>query len=264
MSRLTKQQASLHAQACAYLEKEVLTFQERVFVLDHWQESAHHISSVSGAFFTPQSLARDLSIEVNGRTIIDLCAGIGSLAFACYHRDPFGKSGNLKIVCVEINPEYAAVGRKVLPEASWIVADALELPGEAEAFDCAISNPPFGRRRMPGKAPRYTGSEFEYAVIDIASEIASYGVFLLPQTSCPFRFSGRRRFEATENEKYLHFHKQTGIVLEPNCGIDTTVTLEDWHHSVPITEIAVADFSELPKERFASGRLRQGELFAAA
>jgi hypothetical protein len=264
MSRLTKQQAALHTQACAYLEKDVLTFEERVFVLAHWQESAHHISSVSGAFFTPQSLARDFSIEVSGRTIIDLCAGIGSLAFACYHRDPFRRSGSPEILCVEINPEYAAVGQKVLPEARWMVADVLDLPGKAEAFDCAISNPPFGRTRMSGRAPRYTGSEFEYAVIDVASEIASYGVFLLPQTSCPFCFSGMRCFEATETEKYLHFHKQTGIVLEANCGIDTTITLEDWHHPVPKTEIAVADFSELRKERLVNGRQRQGELFAAA
>lgn len=53
-------------------------------------------------------------------------------------------------------------------------------------------------------------------------------------------------------------------MLEPNCGIDTSVTLKDWHHSVPITEIAVADFSELRKGPFGSPRQRQGELFAAA
>jgi hypothetical protein len=29
MSQLTKQQAALHAQACAYLEKDVLTLDER-------------------------------------------------------------------------------------------------------------------------------------------------------------------------------------------------------------------------------------------
>ena len=58
MSKLTKQQAALHAQACAYLEKDVLTLDERMFVLDHWQESANHINGVAGAFFTPQTLAQ--------------------------------------------------------------------------------------------------------------------------------------------------------------------------------------------------------------
>ena len=103
MARLTKQQAALHAQACAYLEKDILTFDERLFVLEHWQESANHINGVAGAFFTPQSLASDFSIEVEGRRIIDLCAGIGSLAFAYYHRDAFRRGQPaLEIVCVRI------------------------------------------------------------------------------------------------------------------------------------------------------------------
>jgi hypothetical protein len=46
MSKLTKQQAALHAQACAYLKKDVLTLDERMFVLDHWQESANHINAL--------------------------------------------------------------------------------------------------------------------------------------------------------------------------------------------------------------------------
>jgi hypothetical protein len=52
MAKLTKQQAVLHAQACAYLEKDILTFDERLFVLEHWQESASHINGIAGAFFT--------------------------------------------------------------------------------------------------------------------------------------------------------------------------------------------------------------------
>jgi hypothetical protein len=84
MSKLTKQQAAQHHEACSLLQKEVLTEDERLFVLDHWQESANHVNSVAGAFFTPTGLARDLSIEVSGLRIIDLCAGIGSLAFSVY------------------------------------------------------------------------------------------------------------------------------------------------------------------------------------
>jgi len=44
----------LHAQACAYLEKDVLALDEPRFVLDHWQESANHINRVASAFFTPR------------------------------------------------------------------------------------------------------------------------------------------------------------------------------------------------------------------
>lgn len=41
-----------------------------------------------------------------------LCAGIGALAFADCHRDPFRKPGDLEIVCVEINPDYTGGWQK--------------------------------------------------------------------------------------------------------------------------------------------------------
>src|ERR1700760_3262460 len=114
----------------------------------------------------------DLTIEVTGRRVIDLCAGIGSLAFAYYHRDAFRRGNGLEIVCVEQNFDYVAVGRKVLPEATWILANVLELPARLGKFDCASANPPFGRIKSAGTAPRYTGAEFKYSVIDVASDIA--------------------------------------------------------------------------------------------
>jgi hypothetical protein len=52
MSKLTKQQAAQHNAACVLLQKEVLNEEARLFVLDNWQESANHMNSVSGAFFT--------------------------------------------------------------------------------------------------------------------------------------------------------------------------------------------------------------------
>lgn len=88
-----------------------LTEDEKWFVLENFHEGAMHINSKAGAFFTPSGLARDFSLHVTGPRIIDLCAGIGSLAFACRDRAS-------ELVCVEINPDYARIGKKVVPEAN--------------------------------------------------------------------------------------------------------------------------------------------------
>jgi SAM-dependent methyltransferase len=264
MSKLTKQQAKLHAQACALLEKDVLTYDERLFVLEHWQEGANHNNGVAGAFFTPVSLARDFAIEVGGGKIVDLCAGIGSLAFAVYHRNAWGET-HCDVTCVEINPDYLAVGQKVLPEAKWIVGDVLSLPESLRGFDFAIANPPFGRIRQSGKAPRYDGSDFEYKVIDVASDRANDGVFLIPQASSPFQFSGRRMYEAKPPEKYASFSQETAIDLEPNCGIDTSITIDEWHGVSILTEIVLADFRRARSRRVERHDLwEQARLFPPA
>ena len=201
---------------------------------------------------------------MTGRRVIDLCAGIGSLAFAYYHRDTFRRGKGLEIVCVEQNPDYVAVGRKVLPEATWILANVLELPARLGKFDCASANPPFGRIKSAGTAPRYTGAEFEYSVIDVASDIARSGVFLIPQGSAPFSYSGQRNFQETAPSKYLRFCELTGIELEANCGLDTSHALGDWHGVSVMTEIVVADFAEVQQKRAEEAMPAQAALFAAA
>jgi hypothetical protein len=117
--KLTKRQAQQHAEAVRLvaLDRD-LTEDEKEFVLDHWQEAATARNALDGAFFTPAGLGIDLAIEVNGDRIIDLCAGIGRLAWSC--RDRARRANNeaaRELVCVERNPAYVAVGRKVVPEA---------------------------------------------------------------------------------------------------------------------------------------------------
>jgi len=264
MAKLTKQQAKMHAQACALLEKDVLSHDDKLFVLEHWQEGANHVNGVAGAFFTPQSLARDFAIEVCGSKIIDLCAGIGSLSFAYLHSDPFARERKLDITCVELNPDYIAVGKKILPEATWIQANILELPADFGNFNCAIPNPPFGNIKAQGKAPRYKGNDFEYAVLDVTSDIADYGIFLIPQTSAPFQLSGVRSMEYVHREKYERFENITDISLEANCGIDTGMSLNDWHGVSVTTEIVVADFKSVRALRLEKLRPVQEVLFSAA
>lgn len=245
MARLSKAQAKLHQQAVALLAKDVLSLDEREFVLNHWQESANHINSVAGAFFTPVGLADDLSLEVSGGraekgSIIDLCAGIGALAFSAYHRNGHNRDQAPRVVCVEINPDYVAVGRKVLPEAEWICADVFDLPPDLGRFTFAIANPPFGRG---GPIP---GVTLDLNVVAVASRLAEYGVFILPQMSAPFRFSGARHYEERPSAAYERFREKTGLVLGASCGIDCSFYRDDWRGVAPTVEICVADFEENP------------------
>jgi 16S rRNA G1207 methylase RsmC len=165
--KLTMTAAKAHQRARDLLATQrPLTMEEREFVLRHWQESQNSttVTTLAGAFFTPLDLAKDVALHVSGAVrLIDLGAGIGALAWAAYRKVVAGYLSLLpvEIVCVERNPEYVAVGRRVLPEAEWICADLFALPadlcGIERDFDVVISNPPFGRTPRSGRGPRYTG-----------------------------------------------------------------------------------------------------------
>lgn len=256
MAKLTKQEEKLHAEALALVDLErALTEDEKEFVLEHFQEASTAANSTHGAFFTPAGLARDMSIEIPDQAvrIIDLCAGIGRLSFAC--RNVFGHRWDgdplREFVCVERDQEYARIGRKILPEATWIVGDVLDVPNMGLGrFDVAISNPPYGAIKRGMNAPGYLGRKFEYHVIAIASTIADYGVFIIPQMSAPFAYSGKPCYEHTGGDReYKKLTDGTGIVLEANCGIDTDYYRDEWHGVSPATEIVTADFVELRADR---------------
>lgn len=259
MAKLTKREISAHHQACELLAKDRLSEDDRWFVLENWKESATHINSAAGAFFTPPMLARDFAIEVGGPRVIDLCAGIGTLAFMAWNKSGWGREP-VAITCIESNPDYIAVGRKVLPEAEWIQADIFDLPANLGSFDFAISNPPFGSTKRTGSAPRYQGRAFEYHVIDIASDLARYGVFIVPLASAPFKLSGQPFHEPTSPAEYERFKSATGIELGPNCGIDTEIYRGDWNGVAPTVEIVLADFEEVRAARLPA----QASLFDLA
>lgn len=241
MAKLTKAQIKAHAEAMALVEcARPLKDAEKEFIIDNWQESANHVNSSVGAFFTPRMLARDFAIEVNGGTVIDLCAGIGSLGYAVEE-----KCGRL--VCVEINADYAKIGRRILPQAEWIVSSVFDM-GDVGRFGWAISNPPFGNISATGFNGRYTGSQFEYRLIEVASRIADFGAFILPKMSAPFRYSGQQFFQHCEGDKPRKFREQTGIVMGPNCGIDTSIYRNEWRGVSPVCEIVVCDFERQAAE----------------
>lgn len=237
--KLTKAQTKAMAEVnrLVGLERR-LTEEERLFVLENFQEGANQDNGAIGAFFTPGGLARDFSIEAPDGcdTIVDLCAGIGALAYACEHKAT-------QIVCVERCADYVRVGRKVMPDAHWIHADVFsDWWKDFDVFDAAIANPPFGRVRADSFTGRYTGAECEYKVIEFASRIAHYGAFIVPQMSAPFRLSGVQCYREQVTDKCRKFMDQTGIVMQPNCGIDTQQYRDAWHGASPVCEIVTCEF----------------------
>jgi type I restriction-modification system DNA methylase subunit len=242
MSKLTKAQNKEHLKAVDILKKEILSEDEVEFVYRNWHEGAEHNNSLSGAFFTPFDMAMDFALDVGGKRIIDLCAGIGMLTYATQMRNWYEKD-NLEFICVEKNQDYVDIGKKLVPEATWICADVFDiLDINLGKFDTAISNPPFGNVKRSKNSPRYSGKDFEYHVIDIASNLADFGVFIVPQMSAGFNYSGRPYYDRHKDGKAVKFQEQTGLHFEAGCGVDTSIFKDEWKGVSPICEIVCVEF----------------------
>ncbi|ECD3897901.1 methyltransferase [Salmonella enterica subsp. enterica serovar Gloucester] len=239
MAKLTKQQTKLHQQSLDLIfgSDKPLTFDEVEFCLSNYCGDA--VGS-TGAFFTPEMLAWDFIIDA-GCTgdCIDLCAGIGRLSYYQWYRNH-----PKRLVCVELNHEYVEIGKRLLPAAEWYCQDVFTYPTD-QHFDVAFGNPPFGKIKTSDSFQgKYKGSEFEYKVIEFGSKIADYGVFIVPQGSAGFRYSGAHYYERTSRPKYEKFVQETGFYLDAGCGIDTKIYENEWHGTKVICEIACCDYSE--------------------
>lgn len=212
-----------------------LTFEQKEFILQNYQGDG---IGGTGAFFTPEGLAWDFTIDSNctGRCI-ELCAGIGRLSFCQYirHRPEH-------ITCVELNPDYVAVGKRVLPEAEWVCMDALKYTSD-KSYDIVYGNPPFGKISTSTiQTGSYSGGEFEYKVITHGASLAWYGVWIVPQGSAGFVYSGAQYYDRRESMKYKKFSEQTGYVFEAGCGIDSSIYRDQWHGTNVVCEVVTVEY----------------------
>lgn len=263
MARISRDALRRHDAACALLALERPLHGEEINqIIDDWHEGAAHANARMGAHFTPYGLGVSLAVEAETKgRVLDLCAGIGTLSYAHWqHMHAWARTpteGQELYTLVEMNPDYAAVARRLMPDAEVIVGSVFDPVLIAELrsrdFDVAISNPPYGKyNSASGKGPRYVGTDCHYAVIDVASEVARRGVFLIPQTATPFRYSGRQSYsEAAPDDRrsYDRFSLQTGIEFEFNSGIDTDHHKDEWRDVSITVEVVLCDFVEADERR---------------
>lgn len=245
MAKLTKQQTKKHNQILDLVHSDkALTYDDKIFILENFHEGAYTNNGELGAFFTPMGLARDFTVDAQcSGSVVDLCAGIGMLSFSMvnHHYADTPK----EIVCVELNKTYYDLGKRIVPEADWIHGDALTTQFD-RIFDLSISNPPFGNIKTSDWKGKYTGSEFEFKIMERASEISNSGCFIIPQMSSGFAYSGVRNFEWKKTAKVDKFIKDTGLEMCPGCGVDTAYYKDQWNGVSPICEIVCMEFNPAP------------------
>lgn len=245
MAKLTNTERLKHKTALELLERGDLDFDDQLSIFRNYHEGANNNVGDFGAFFTPPDLALDAALEFGlqpdstGR-IVDVCAGIGVLAFAVLTRFP-----NVDVTCIELNPHYVAIGRRLVPQAHWICADALSPDTwfNLGLFDGVIANPPFGRvRSMQTLTARYSGTEAEFKIMDVCADVADYGVFILPQASAGYRYSGVTCYEEISSRKLMKFVNDTRLQPDIGMGIDTTV-YDSWKSANIPVEVACIDYA---------------------
>lgn len=223
--KLTKEQRKRHDEAWERLQSDSLSDDDRQFVCRHLRPEATTDIGRNSAFFTPWEIASDFQIETfthhsTERTrILDLCAGFGVLSLQTY----LDSQVKPDVTCVELNPEFVAIGKKVFPEARWICGSVFDVPEilAGEAFTEFFSNPPFGRiPKVDGRKP-HNAARFEFAVAEIGLSMAEFGTMICPRGATDWEFSGRPTFRRMDNPQYRKWSDWAGIRLSPNCGIDT-------------------------------------------
>lgn len=237
MARVTKKESQLRLKVMELVHSDrQLTEDDKEFIFNNYRGDG---IGATGAFFTPEMLAWDFMLDAGcSDDCIELCAGIGRLSYYQFIRN---KPSH--IACVELNPEYVLIGKRVLPQAEWITGDTLQYTPD-RFYRVAYGNPPFGKINTSGAyTGRYTGSEFEYKIIDRAREYSSYGVWIVPQGSAGFKYSGHTYYDRSiQSAKYIKFEKDTGLILHPGVGIDTSIHRDQWNGTKVTCESVLVDY----------------------
>lgn len=240
MAKLTKAQLAAHRQAVALLESgKRLSLDETAFVFENWHEGAGGDQTAASAFFTPIDLASDMLIDTPSYgSFVDLCAGTGRLAYFAGGQFAYEDTRRQyrRIVCVERNPAYVAIGKRLFPEAEWICGDALDpaVRRQIGDVDFAIANPPFGTTtRSDFEAPRYKGKRIDLAVMDVAATLAPDCWAIVPQNVATWTRRGDYRPSAHAEA----FERATGHGIYRFSSIAPEYYADQWRGTSPQVEI---------------------------
>lgn len=239
MGKLSKREISKQVELKKLIdETKVLTDNQKEHIYKEFNEAFIGDVTHSSAYFTPIELAFDFALmSPTYGYVLDACAGIGVLSYTANIRDTY--DGNIKqLICIEKNPEFVEIGKKLLPDADWHCGSIFDQKLHQKIFrkhkikksDCMISNPPYGTVTMKyvpdGERDwlDYSGKEFDMAVIEVGHKLAEYHSYILPVQSCIFSVSGAHYHQHKTNRK---FNKLKKDIDEPNLiqqwtSIDTT------------------------------------------
>lgn len=250
MSRLSKREIKQQRDLMNLIASGLTTndyqyiIDERIeYIYENFHPSMIDNQTENGAFYTPYGLAQDVAVFSNrSGHIVDVCAGIGILAYRLKQMDSYDK--NIKsITCIELNPQAVEIGKKLLPTANWICGNVFDqelweeltkdLPDNR--FDFMVSNPPFGKDMNKRKADwlNMTG-ERDLMVLELCLKYSKGGYFIVPVQSAPFRYSGHHYYENDQSKwskKFIRFVKATQDNYKYNfsCdGIDASIYREEW------------------------------------
>lgn len=235
--KLTKAEIKIQKQVFELLKKDNLTNEEIDWIYENI--NAGYISDVTTHSFyqTPLNLSYDavLMWPTHG-VLIDMAAGFGILTHCAKIRDGYNK--DIKhYVCIERNPVYIEIGKKLCPYADWIEGDIFNknvwdsIKQKYGRIDCIMSNPPFGKVSKSDADKswlKYKGSDLEIAAIEVALVNCDkqYNCsFILPVGSLTFRKNMAGGYmEHVQCRKIDKLKKEMGVEFYMSwCSIDTDV-----------------------------------------
>lgn len=247
MAKLSKAAQRAHAAAVALIESgRPLTLDEIEQCYQDWHEGAENNQTAASAFFTPIGMASDLRFDMPMHgSFVDLCAGTGRLAYFAGGQHLWREFRHQydRIVCVERNPDYVRIGKRLFPDAEWICGDALDpaVHRQIGNVDFAIANPPFGKMTESDfAAPRYKGAEFELKVLDVMATLAPEGWAIVPAMTAPWDSRGMQR----EASKAKAFTKATGLPLHRFANVDASYYRDEWRGTSPAVDFVGFDCTE--------------------
>lgn len=234
MPRATKPEWDAHnrAEEMIFGSDRKLSLAEIEFILENWMPYIGSRVDVSGAFFTPLSLARCVALNTGDRgRFVDICAGIGALSFPLiYNTWGYRQSSITEVVAVELDYRFVEIGRRILPEVTWVHGDVFdaELWERLGCFNHAVSNPPFGRNKAnTGKGDwlSFRGAN-DFMVLEVAMRVADTVTMIVPQSNMP-----------------LHYQRSYGSRAYERVGLaDEPETVRRWYDLFPDTHISCSNF----------------------